>query len=71
MRMYSRDLPESAETYVNAEPGYSVNLSYDAENVYFSEKNYTSLDTKIPTRVYGYSEAVICREGDRTEIHGI
>lgn len=35
------DLPESAETYVNAEPGYSVNLSYDAENVYFL-KNYTS-----------------------------
>ena len=57
------DLPESAETYVNAEPGYSVNLSYDAENVYFSEKT-THLDTKIPTRVW-ISEAVICREGDR------
>ena len=57
------DLPESAETYVNAEPGYSVNLSYDADNVYFSEKT-THLDTKIPTRVW-ISEAVICREGDR------
>ncbi len=57
------DLPDSAESYVNAEPGYSVNLSYDADNVYFSEKT-THLDTKIPTRVW-ISEAVVCREGDR------
>ena len=51
---HDQHLLRLAETYVNAEPGYSVNLSYDAENVYFSEKT-----THLGTGFAGMSAAAV------------
>ena len=57
------DLPENPAAYDNAEPGYSVKISCDYENMSFHEKT-THLDTKIATRVW-ISEAKIFAENNR------
>lgn len=57
------DIPENVDSYCNSFPGYAVDVKFDNQNLYFSQKT-SHLDTKIATRVW-ISQAVVKKEGEK------
>ncbi len=51
------DIPENVANYKSSAPGYSVDVSYDEDGLYFSECT-THIDSKIASRIW-ISKAVV------------